>query len=65
MTVARQVAELEVTDLGLRSVWSELDIRDIEEQGPWPSVCNEALGSVYDVRQIPDLEPPLIRTFRP
>jgi len=62
MTVARQVADLSVADLGLRALWAKLDVRDIEEQDLSRSECNEALRSVYDVRQIPDLEPPLTRT---
>ena len=62
MTVTSQVVDLEVADLGLRSLWAKLDIRDIEEQGLSQSEGNEALRLVYDVRQIPNLEPPLTRT---
>ncbi len=60
MTEVRQVADV---GIGLRSLWAELDVRDIEEQGASQPEGNEALRSVYDVRQILDLEPPLIRTL--
>jgi len=63
--MARQVADAGVAALSLRSLWGELGIRDIEEQDLSRSECSEALRSVCDVSQIPDLEPPLIRNLGP
>jgi hypothetical protein len=56
MTVVRQVAAEDVVDIHLRSMWTELDIRDIEEQGAAKPEDDEALESVYDAREILDLE---------
>jgi len=65
LTVAKQVPNLGVAHLGLRSMWAELDIKDIEEQVPSLSEGNDAVRSVYDLRQILDLESHLIRILVP
>jgi hypothetical protein len=62
MTEVRLIADEREANLCLRSLWTELDIRDIEEQGASQPKDNKALESVYDARKILDLEPPLIRT---
>jgi hypothetical protein len=63
MTEVRQIVDEGVADLCLRSLWTELDIKDIEEKGDSQSEYKEALESVYFARNILDLEPPLTRSL--
>lgn len=65
MTVARQVAHVSVADLGLRSLWAELGIRDIEGEDPSQPEGYEAPRSVYDLRRLLDIESPVIRASGP
>jgi len=62
VTTARQVADLSVADRGLRSLWLELGIRDIEEQGVSQLDGNEALKSICSARPLFDLEPPVTQS---
>jgi hypothetical protein len=63
MTMARQLADVSAADLGLRSLWVELDVKDIEDKCDSQARVEEALRSVYEARQILDLESPLVRTL--